>query len=200
MNLDGESSKPATRSVDVWRRSCKRAQSVVSSNWHPGSAARVTAVSDPAAGLLDEIETQLGAAVDELRSLAAGLHPRLLTEHRLVGALEVLAARCPIPVQLVTSEQRLPTEVEAAVYYLCSEALANIAKHAAASRASIAVSVGDDRVVVEVGDDGVGGADPTAGSGLRNLIDRVEALGGTLVVADDRGTCLVAKLPLGDEA
>ena len=108
-------------------------------------------------------------------------------------------AHCPIPVQLVTSEDRLPVDIEAAVYFVCSEAVANMAKHSAATQASISVRVGDGRAIVEVRDDGVGGADPNAGTGLRNLIDRVEALGGTLVVANESGTRLVAELPLGDE-
>jgi signal transduction histidine kinase len=163
------------------------------------SAARVPAESERVAELLAEIEAQLAATLEELRSLAAGLHPRLLTESGLAGALEALAARCPTPVQLMTSEQRLPAAIEAAVYFVCSEALANVAKHAGATQASAAVSVGHGRVIVEVRDDGVGGADPSAGTGLRNLIDRVEALGGTLVVSTEAGTRLGAELPLGDE-
>jgi signal transduction histidine kinase len=163
------------------------------------SAARVPAESERAAELLAEIEAQLAATLEELRLLAAGLHPRLLTESGLAGALEALAARCPTPVQLMTSEQRLPAAIEAAVYFVCSEALVNVAKHAGATQASAAVSVAHGRVIVEVRDDGVGGADPSAGTGLRNLIDRVEALGGTLVVSTEAGTRLDAELPLGDE-
>jgi signal transduction histidine kinase len=155
-------------------------------------------------GLAEEalrtIDAQLVATLDELRTLAAGLHPRLLTEAGLAGALEALTARSPIPVRLVTSEDRLPVDIEAAVYFVCSEALANMSKHSSATQASISVRVDDGRAVVEVRDDGVGGADPNAGTGLRNLIDRVEALGGTLVVANRSGTRLVAELPLGDEA
>jgi signal transduction histidine kinase len=163
------------------------------------SAARVPAEHERAAELLAGIEAQLAATLQELRSLAAGLHPRLLTESGLAGALEALTARCPTPVQLMTSEQRLPAAIEAAVYFVCSEALANVAKHAVATQASAAVTVGDGRVIVEVRDDGVGGADPSAGTGLRNLVDRVEAVGGTLVVSTEGGTCLVAELPLGDK-
>jgi signal transduction histidine kinase len=167
-------------------------------------AARLRAVpaegrSGPAKEALRTIDAQLDAILDELRTLAAGLHPRLLTETGLAGALEALTARCRIPVRLVTSEDRLPIETEAAVYFLCSEALANVSKHSSATQASISVRVGDGRAVVEVCDDGVGGADPNAGTGLRNLIDRVQALGGTLVVANQSGTRLVAELPLGDE-
>jgi signal transduction histidine kinase len=153
----------------------------------------------PTEDALRTIDAQLVATLDELRTLAAGLHPRLLTEAGLAGALEALKARCPIPVQLVTSEDRLPVDIEAAVYFVCSEAVANMSKHSSATQGSISVRVGDGRAVVEVRDDGVGGADPNAGTGLRNLIDRVEALGGTLVVADQSGTRLVAELPLDDE-
>jgi signal transduction histidine kinase len=153
----------------------------------------------PAEEALRTIDAELVATLDELQTLAAGLHPRLLSEAGLAGALEALQARCPVPVQLVTSVDRLPVDIEAAVYFVCSEALANVSKHSAATQASVDVRVGDGRVVVEVCDDGVGGADPNAGTGLRNLIDRVEALGGTLVVASQGGTRLVAELPLGDE-
>jgi signal transduction histidine kinase len=163
------------------------------------SAARAAADNGRAAELLAGIKGQLATTLDELRSLAAGLHPRLLTESGLAGALPALAARCPTPVQLMASEERLPAAIEAAVYFVCSEALTNVAKHAAATQASAAVHIGDGRVVVEVCDNGVGGADPSAGTGLRNLVDRVEALGGTLVVTTDGGTRLVAELPLGDE-
>jgi signal transduction histidine kinase len=163
-------------------------------------AARISAEDEAAAEQLTEIETQLETTLAELRSLAAGLHPRALTESGLSGALGALAARCPTPVRLVTTEQRLPDEIEAALYFVCSEALANVAKHASATQASVIVDIGEGRVVVEVGDDGVGGADPSAGTGLRNLIDRVEALGGTLEVVSGNGTRLVVELPLGDEA
>jgi signal transduction histidine kinase len=164
------------------------------------AAARARVENEPTDVLLAELDAQLAATLDELRTLAAGLHPRLLTECGLAAALEALTTRCPIAVQLRVPSQRLPAAIEAAVYFVCSEALTNIAKHAAATRASVTVDVGD-RVVVEVRDDGVGGADPSGGDGLRNLIDRVEALGGTLHVAGarPRGTRLVAELPLGDE-
>jgi signal transduction histidine kinase len=169
-------------------------------------AARVAsgraALDDAAAKeLLASVENQLAAALDELRSLAAGLHPRLLTEAGVSGALAALAARCPVPVRLVTNVERLPDPIEVAVYFVCSEALANVAKHAAATCADVTVETVDVRVTIEVADDGVGGADLGAGSGLRNLADRVEALGGTLHVTGgpSGGTRLVAELPLGDE-
>ncbi len=162
------------------------------------SAARAPGVNATAPDLLADVDAKLADTLDELRSLAAGLHPRLLNDRGLASALEALTARCPTPVQLVATDQGLPSAIEAAVYFVCSEALANVAKHSAATHASVVVSVGDGRVVVEVCDDGVGGADPSAGTGLRNLSDRVEALGGTLEVIGTGGTRLVAELPLGD--
>ena len=177
--------------------------SVASRRWRHVSTRhdRVTS-DDDGRQLLAELEAQIADTINELRSLAAGLHPRLLSEVGLAGALEALSARCPTPVQLVTTEQRMPPSVAAAVYFVCSEALANVAKHAAATHVAVTVHTTDDRVVVEVRDNGVGGAEPSAGSGLRNLIDRVEALGGTLDVVStpQAGTRLVAELPLGDKA
>jgi signal transduction histidine kinase len=125
-----------------------------------------------------------------------------LSEAGLAGALPSLAERAPIHVDLVVPAARLPAEVEAVAYFLSSEALANIVKHASASRASLSVVVGEGRVSVEVEDDGVGGADPAKGTGLRGLADRVETLGGTLHVesAAGAGTRLVAEVPLGGEA
>ena len=165
-------------------------------------AARHATSDDEARQLLVELEAQITETINELRSLAAGLHPRLLSEVGLARALGALSARCPTPVELVTTEHRMSPSVEAAVYFVCSEALANVAKHAAATHVAVTVLATDDRVAFEVRDDGVGGAEPRAGSGLRNLIDRVEALGGTLDVlsAPEEGTRLVAELPLGDNA
>jgi signal transduction histidine kinase len=96
----------------------------------------------------------------------------------------------------------LPADVEAVAYFLCSEALANVAKHASASRVAISVTSGDGRVRIEIEDDGLGGADPAHGTGLQGLVDRVEAIGGTLYVASPTGagTRLAAEIPLGGEA
>jgi signal transduction histidine kinase len=152
-------------------------------------ASRLATVDGPVA----EIARQLDDTLDELRTLAAGLHPRLLSESGLAGALPALAARSAVPVDVMACERRLPAAIEAAVYFVCSEALANVAKHAGATLASIAVSVADERVTVEIADDGAGGADPAAGTGLRNLVDRVEALGGSL----DLVSTLTAGLNLG---
>ena len=160
------------------------------------------AAGDATRETLDEVAGQLTATLDELRALAAGLHPRLLAEAGLGGALDALATRSVTAVRVSVSGPRLPAELEAVVYFICAEALANVDKHAAATSASIAVRVSDRVVRVEVSDDGAGGADPASGSGLLNLIDRVEALGGVLDITSPRssGTLLVAELPLGDAA
>ena len=157
----------------------------------------------PAAGSssrerIDEARSQLGRALADLHELALGLHPRELVEEGLEGALEALAARSPVPVELDVAPGRLGPEAEAAAYFLCSEALTNVAKYASASRVAIRIAQTDGRLEVEIADDGVGGADPARGSGLRGLKDRVEALGGTLRVdsAPGEGTRLDAAIPL----
>jgi signal transduction histidine kinase len=128
------------------------------------------------------IETELDQARRELREFAHGVHPAALTDGGLMPALALLAARSPIPVDVRGEIGSLPEPVEAAVFFVCSEALANAAKHSAASRISVEVRREGDRVVVAVADDGVGGASPHRGSGLRGLADRLEALGGHLRV------------------
>jgi signal transduction histidine kinase len=147
-------------------------------------------------------EEQLGRTLEELRRLAQGLHPRVLAEHGLADALAALAKDFPVPVDLNVASPQLPQRVAAAAYFVCAEALANTAKHAAAARVAVTVTVAQDQVLVEVADDGVGGADPAYGSGLRGLADRVETLGGTLRVQSPpgRGTRLAAEIPLGGQA
>jgi signal transduction histidine kinase len=147
-------------------------------------------------------EDQLAGVLDELRRLALGLHPWALSERGLAGALAVLAGGSPVPVEITMTAGRLAPQVEAAVYFACSEGLANVAKYAAASRAAISVTSGTGTVVIVVSDDGAGGADPAAGSGLRGLADRVETLGGTFRVdsAPGHGTRLAAEIPLGGQA
>jgi len=164
--------------------------------------ARESARSDAAAERINRTEVQLELALEDLDRLAQGLHPYALSEAGLAGALASLAERAPIHVDLVVPVARLPAEVEAVAYFVCSEALANIVKHASACRVSLSVAVGEGRVSVEVEDDGVGGADPAKGTGLRGLADRVETLGGTLHVESpaDAGTRLAAEIPLGGEA
>ena len=141
---------------------------------------------------------QLERALADLHELALGLHPRELVEEGLEGALGALAARSRVPVELDVAPGRLRLEAEAAAYFLCSEALTNVAKYASASRVAIRIAQTDGRLEVEVADDGVGGADPARGSGLRGLKDRVEALGGTLRVDSrpGKGTRLDAAIPL----
>jgi signal transduction histidine kinase len=147
-------------------------------------------------------EDQLARTLEELRRLAQGLHPRVLDEHGLQGALAALASDFPLPVDVgVMTDQVLP-QVAVVAYFVCAEALANVAKHAAAACVTVSVTTGDGLLRVEIADDGVGGADPARGSGLRGLADRVETFGGTLWVESvpGRGTRLAAEIPLGDEA
>ena len=155
-------------------------------------AARGVAVAD--------LQRELQAARAALTEFARGVHPRTLTEAGLPAALAELSARCPVPVQVSVPEQRLGPVVEAAVYYICSEALTNIAKYAQASQAAVQVQLRAGLVAVEVWDDGVGGADPSGGSGLRGLADRVEALQGRLWVESPQaeGTRLLAEIPLNE--
>jgi signal transduction histidine kinase len=150
-----------------------------------------------AAELLGEADDELRAALDELRELARGIHPAVLTEHGLEAALQTLAERSSIPVTIVeTPCERLPAPTEAAAYFLVSEALANAAKHAHASRVRVSVRL-DGQALIDVEDDGIGGADPAHGSGLRGLADRVHALDGTLTIESPagHGTHLRAELP-----
>ena len=146
-------------------------------------------------------EDQLRQAVEELRQLAQGLHPRVLSDHGLAGALARLAEGSPVPVEVSVTSSRLAPHVEAAAYFICSEGLANVAKYAAASRAAISVTPAAGTIVIVVSDDGVGGADPRTGSGLTGLADRVETLGGTFRVESTpgRGTRLAAEIPLGGQ-
>jgi len=147
-------------------------------------------------------EDQLARTLEELRRLAHGLHPRVLSEHGLAGALAVLAMDLSLLVEIKISDGQLPERVAVAVYFVCAEALTNVAKHAAAAHVAAAVTFSDGRVRVEIADDGIGGADPAHGSGLRGLADRVETFGGTLLVesTSGHGTRLAAEIPLGGEA
>jgi signal transduction histidine kinase len=154
------------------------------------------------AGLLvddPELSARLSAARKRLRELARGIHPGALSDGGLAEAVAELAARSPIRVDVAVPSMRFPPAVEAAAYFVCSEALANAAKYANASRAVVRVEQQDARVRVVVSDDGVGGADLQSGTGLRGLADRLEAIGGRLQVDSvaGHGTELVAELPLG---
>jgi signal transduction histidine kinase len=160
--------------------------------------ARASARAEATCERIDQAETQLALALEELQQLAHGLHPRVLSERGLAGALASLAARSPEPVAIAVDVDRLPAPVEAAAYFVCSEALANVAKYASASRVAVSVTARNGRVTVQVEDDGAGGADPARGTGLRGLTDRIDALGGTLRIESPpgRGTRITAVIPL----
>jgi signal transduction histidine kinase len=180
-------------------------------NLHDGAQQRLVALSlqlgmlekqlrdDPDAGArLDRAQQELALSLEELRDLARGIHPAVLTGHGLGVALEQVVARAPCPVRLdVRVEGRLPEAVEIAAYYVVTESLANMAKHAQATSATVDVVLRGAEVVVEVVDDGVGGADPARGSGIRGLADRVEALGGRISVRTPPGggTQVRAEIP-----
>ena len=148
--------------------------------------------------LLDDCSAELALALEDLRELARGIHPAILTERGLEPALKTLVDRCPLHVELdVDLPGRLEPSQEAALYFTVSEALANVVKYAAAGRVTIRAMADERQAVIEVRDDGVGGADPSRGSGLRGLADRVEAVGGWLVVTSPHGggTTIVATVP-----
>ena len=155
------------------------------------------------AGELDSARLELEQALDELRELARGLHPSVLTDRGLDAAVEGLARRAPVPVEVeVRVDDRLPERIESAAYFVVAEALTNVAKYARASHATVALRRSDGTLTVEVADDGVGGADIASGSGLRGLVDRVAALDGGLDVRSSpgAGTAVVATIPLEEHA
>jgi PAS domain S-box-containing protein len=181
-------------------------------NLHDGAQQRLVSLSlwlriaqsklrsdpDEAAQILTTASDELGQALDDLRELARGLHPALLTDRGLVPALHALCARSPLDVQFHPMlEERLPDPVEAALFYVAAEGLTNVAKYAHASKTHVRVARAGESVVIEIEDDGIGGADPEGGSGLRGLADRVEALDGRLRVASSpgRGTIVRAEIP-----
>ncbi len=140
-----------------------------------------------AKGLLDRAQSELRIGLAELRELARGIHPAVLTERGLEPAISALATRAPVPVTVDAEGERLPAPVEIAVYFVVSEALTNVAKYAQATAATVSVRRSDGQVAVEIADDGVGGADAARGSGLAGLTDRVAALDGTLSVESPAG-------------
>jgi signal transduction histidine kinase len=169
-----------------------------------GLAARIAEADDAADrdGLraeLSRIAAGLADAVAELQELSRGIHPAVLSERGLGPALRALARRCAVPVELdVSADARFPEPVEIAAYYVASEALANAMKHAQASGVEISLAARDGSLLLSIGDDGIGGADPARGSGLAGLADRVEALGGSIRVrsAAGAGTQITVDLPL----
>jgi signal transduction histidine kinase len=165
-------------------------------------ALRLVARSEAARERIARAEAQLDRTLEDLQRLAHGLHPRVLAEAGLAGAIASLAERAPVTVEVMGAVGELPEDVAAVAYFVCSEALANIAKHAGATRASVSLTTDDGRLSVTIDDDGRGGADPTRGTGLRGLADRVEALGGLLHVESPTGggTRLAVEIPLGGEA
>ncbi len=182
-------------------------------NLHDGAQQRLVALSvslrlaeaklssdpDSAAAILAGARDELAYALEELRELARGIHPAVLTDRGLAAAVDALVARTPLPVEVELAEERLPAAVEAALYYVVAESLTNVVKYASATSARVRLEVSDEGVVTaEVSDDGVGGADPARGSGLRGLADRVEALDGRLVVDSPAGggTRVRVEIPL----
>jgi PAS domain S-box-containing protein len=179
-------------------------------NLHDGAQQRLTSVlltlgrvrsnaSDGDRELLDAAIDELAGGLDELRTLASGLHPAVLSERGLAAALEALTLRAPVPVQLAAvPDRKLPEPIEAAAYFVTAEALANVQKHAGAGKVVVSATSDDRRLLVEIVDDGAGGADPT-GEGLRGLMDRVASLDGTLEVDSPagQGTRVRARFPLG---
>ncbi len=181
-------------------------------NLHDGAQQRLVSVAldlrvvgaqlekDPeAAGeLLAAARDQLSQGLDELRELARGIHPAVLTDRGLGPALESLAVRAPLPIEITElPDERLSGPVEAAAYYVVAESITNVAKYAQASHASVSVRRSNGRALVTVADDGVGGADPTRGTGLRGLADRVAALDGVFAVESTpaQGTRVSAEIP-----
>jgi signal transduction histidine kinase len=182
-------------------------------NLHDGAQQRLVALSlslrmaerqiakDPerARALVASAHEELNQALEELRELARGIHPAVLSDRGLGAAVEALAVRSPLPVRVVeVPEDRLPAPVEAAAYFVVAEALTNVAKYAGASEATVAVRRTNGHAEVEVADVGVGGADPQRGSGLRGLADRLGALDGSLSLDSPpgSGTTLRAEIPV----
>lgn len=149
--------------------------------------------------LLEAAQAELALALEEIRELVRGLHPQILTKHGLPRAVRALAERSLVPVEIAElPDERLGPATEAAAYYVVAEALANAAKHAHAGLITVRVACEGAYAIVEVADDGVGGADPT-GSGLQGLADRIAALGGHFAVSSvaGAGTAVRAELPTG---
>jgi signal transduction histidine kinase len=180
---------------------------------HDGAQQRLVAVtltlrlaearlaSDPASAkqLIAQAREEAQYAIEELRELARGIHPALLSDHGLAAALEALATRAPVPVEVSgVPSHPLCEAIEAAAYYVTAEALTNVAKYAHATHAFVRLSLEDDCLRLQVRDDGIGGADPSTGSGLRGLRDRVDALDGHLELDSPPGggTTVTVEIPV----
>jgi signal transduction histidine kinase len=157
------------------------------------------ASSAEASDLIDATSAELLAAIREVRDLARGVHPPILTDAGIGAAIEALAERTPFPVTIEATDERFPPDVEATAYFVVAEGLTNVARYAGATGARVVVRTEDGRLLVTVIDDGRGGADPNGGSGLRGLADRLAAVGGELTVTSEpgSGTTLLATLPAG---
>jgi PAS domain S-box-containing protein len=193
------------RAGDETRRRLER-------NLHDGAQQRLVSVAltlrlararlgpddDGAAALLEEAARELDTGLQELREIARGLHPAILTDRGLAQALETLAARVPVAVDIDAPEERLPGHIEATAYYIVAEALTNVARHAGADHARVTIHVEDGMLRCEIADDGRGGADMSRGTGILGLRDRAEAAGGTLTLTSPpgHGTIVSASLPL----
>jgi signal transduction histidine kinase len=186
---------------DVERRRIER-------DLHDGAQQRLVALamrldqaragSAEATALIDSTTAELLTAVQEVRDLARGVHPTILTDSGLAAAVEALAERTPFPVISDVTDARFSPDVEVTAYYVIAEALTNIARYAEATEARIGVGARNGRVIVEVADNGRGGADPAAGTGLRGLADRLATVGGELSVTSPHGagTVITASLPV----
>ena len=147
--------------------------------------------------LLSEARSELQAGLPDLRELARGIHPAVLTAQGLRAAVRSLADRAPVPIRLDVADERHPEPVESAAYFVVSEALANVAKHANARSAAVSIQRDNGRLIVQIDDDGHGGADQQLGGGLRGLADRIGALSGRLTVESPlgEGTTVKAEIP-----
>ncbi|MEO3799418.1 sensor histidine kinase [Nonomuraea sp. B1E8] len=177
---------------------------------HDGAQQRLVALSmrlglarldlpldSPAADELAQAHEEAQRALAELRELIRGVHPQVLTDRGLAAAVRDVAGRSPVPVDVNVRSPRLPDAVEATAYYVVAEALANVAKHSRASRARVHGRLVGDVLVVEIRDDGVGGADPASGTGMVGLADRVSAVGGRLALSSPAGgpTTMSVEIP-----
>ena len=209
-NADAHEALAASRARIVEASDAERRR--LERNLHDGAQQRLVSVAldlrlvgaklehDPAAARehLAGAQAQLAQGLDELRELARGIHPAVLTDRGLGPAIESLATRSPVPVEITElPDERLAGSVEVAAYYVVAEAMTNVAKYAHASRATVSVRRSNGRATITVSDDGVGGADPALGTGLRGLADRVEALNGRLDVESSPigGTRISAEIP-----
>ena len=209
-NADAHEALAASRARIVEASDAERRR--LERNLHDGAQQRLVSVAlglrlvgaklehDPAEARvhLAGAQAQLAQGLDELRELARGIHPAVLTDRGLGPAIESLATRSPVPVEIIElPDERLAGSVEVAAYYVVAEAMTNVAKYAHASRATVSVRRSNGRATITVSDDGVGGADPALGTGLRGLADRVEALNGRLDVESSPtgGTRISAEIP-----